>query len=251
MVARAVIRRTAVVAMALTLPTTIWYPDQPGAYPIVVFGHGLAGVPAVYVHLLSGWAAAGFVVAAPTFPNTSFGAENFSMLDVPNQPADMGAVLDGLLALGPSDPVRQRLDPTRVAGAGHSGGAISALGLFTEDGPEGRDKRFRAGLILAGNSIGVGGTFRDPPVPMLFVHAEKDPIVPYVTGRAAYVKVPWPKAFLTLPGSERIPPYLNPESPQFDLVAGATAGFLRWSLNGDAAAGSRLVSVPGVQSTLM
>jgi poly(3-hydroxybutyrate) depolymerase len=110
----------------------------------------------------------------------------------------MAAVLDGLLALPPSDPIRQRLDPTRVVGAGHSGGAISALGLFTEDGPEWRDKRFIAGLILAGNSIGVGETFRDPPGPMLFVHAEKDPIVPYWTGRTAYAGISWPKAFLTL-----------------------------------------------------
>ena len=172
------------------------------------------------------------------------------MLDVPNQPADMAAVLDGLLALDSSNPVRQRLDPIRVAGAGHSGGAISALGLFSEDGQEGRDRRFTAGVILAGNSIGVGETFRDPPAPMLFVHADQDPIVPTWTGRSAYARVPWPKAFLTLPGAEHIPPYLSAESPQFDLVATGTTDFLRWTLYGDGQAGLRLSTVVGLQSTL-
>ncbi len=232
------------------LPTTVWYPNRSGSYPVVIFGHGLVGVPAVYAQLLTRWAAAGFVVAAPTFPNTSFGSKDFSVLDVPNQPADMAAVLDSLIALDSSNPIRQRLDETRVAGAGHSGGAITALGLFTEDGPEGRDQRFTAGVILAGNSIGVAETFRDPPAPMLFVHADQDPIVPTWTGRSAYARVPWPKAFLTLPGAEHIPPYLSADSPQFDLVVTASTDFLRSTLYGDARAGQRLSTVEGLQSTL-
>jgi pimeloyl-ACP methyl ester carboxylesterase len=44
---------------------------------------------------------------------------------------------------------------------------------------------------------------------VLFVHAEKDPIVPYVTGRRADAKGPWPKALLTLPGAHHIPPHLQ------------------------------------------
>ena len=137
-----------------------------------------------------------------------------------------------------------------MGGAGHSGGAISALGLYTEDGPDGRDRRFTAGVILAGNSIGVGETFRDPPVPMLFVHAEQDPIVPTWTGRSAYARVPWPKAFLALPGGEHIAPYLSVDSPQFELVLTATTDFLVSALYGNSDAGQRLSTVAGPHSDL-
>src|SRR6185312_663867 len=51
------------------LPTTIWYPsDGGGPYPLVMFAHGFAVTPASYGALLSRIAAAGYVVAAPTYP---------------------------------------------------------------------------------------------------------------------------------------------------------------------------------------
>jgi fermentation-respiration switch protein FrsA (DUF1100 family) len=231
------------------LQTTVVWPDAPGRYPIVLFGHGLGGMPQFYAELLKAWAAAGFVVAAPAFPETRWGAQ-VQIQDVPNQPADLSTVLDSLLALDPSDPLRQRLDPQRVAAAGHSAGAISALGLFTANGPEGRDTRVHAGIILAGNSLGVGERFTGAPVPLLFVHAANDPVVSNASGRAAYRAVPWPKAFLTLPGKEHTTPYMAPADPAFPTVSAATTDFLRWSLLGDAEAGQRLGQIPGLENKL-
>ena len=45
-----------------------------GPFPLIVFGHGLGGVPAVYGDLLESWAAAGFVVAGFAFGAAATGA---------------------------------------------------------------------------------------------------------------------------------------------------------------------------------
>ena len=70
---------------------------------------------------------------------------------------------------------------------------------------------------------------------MLFVHGDRDPIVPYWSGRLAWDAVPWPKAFVTLEGQGHIDPYLRPDDPAFAVVATTTTNFLRWSLTGDRA----------------
>jgi dienelactone hydrolase len=228
--------------------TVVWPSEGEGRLPVVLFGHGLGGAPPFYGELLKRWAAAGFVVAAPAFPGTKYGVDKMEIRDVPNQPADLSAVLDGLIALEASDPIRRRIDPERVAAAGHSAGAITALGLFTADGPEGRDERIDAGIILAGNSLGVGERFTGDPVPLLFVHATGDPVVRSATGRSAYRAVPWPKGFLTLAGKEHTTPYMAPGDPAFATVAAAGTDFLRWALLKDEAAGKRLRQTPNLES---
>lgn len=54
------------------LPTTIWQPKQNGRYPLILFSHGLTASPAGYAELLTAWARAGFVVAAPAYPPQLF-----------------------------------------------------------------------------------------------------------------------------------------------------------------------------------
>ena len=228
--------------------TVIWPSTGEGRLPVVLFAHGLGEAPPFYGELLKRWAASGFVVAAPAFPGTRFGAERLKILDVLNQPADLSAVLDGLIALDPSDPIRKRLDPDRVAAAGHSAGAITALGLFSADTVMGRDKRVDAAIIMAGNTLGVGDRFIGDPAPMLFVHAEHDATVPTATGRAAYRAVPWPKGFLTLPGTQHTSPYLAPADPAFPTVALATTDFLRWALLKDPQALQSMRQTPGLES---
>ncbi|MFD0788698.1 alpha/beta hydrolase family protein, partial [Micromonospora azadirachtae] len=122
------------------LPVTVWYPaagppgDEPepeaaaadGRFPVVMFSHGLGGRPDDYEALLTRWAAAGFVVAAPTFPHTSRGADG-NVLDVLNQPADVSYALTQVLALNgrAGDQLRGRLAIDRVAAAGHSAGGVT------------------------------------------------------------------------------------------------------------------------------
>ncbi len=222
-----------------SLPTTIWYPaldgrPAPGRFPVVLFSHGLGGAPDDYAVLLRRWAAAGFVVAAPAYPKTHRGVRELDITDVVNQPADASYVLSRLL----DGPLRGTLDAERLAAAGHSAGGITTIVLFTSA----RDDRLAAGVVLAGNGLGVGLNFTGPSAPLLFVHGEADGVVPYSMGRAVYERVPWPKALLSLPGQGHV---VRAGSAAWTAVAATTLDFLRWTLYGDAAAKGRLPTDAG------
>ncbi|MEH0983467.1 alpha/beta hydrolase family protein [Micromonospora sp. CPCC 205556] len=235
-----------------TLPVTLWYPARgdtggpaqrgvaaaAGRFPVVMFSHGLGGRPDDYATLLTRWAAAGFVVAAPTFPHTSRGADG-NVLDVLNQPADVSYALDKVLALdgAAGDALRGRLATDRVAAAGHSAGGVTTIGLFTT----GRDERLDAGVVFAGTALGVGTAFAGAAAPQLFVHGEADEVVDYAAGRAVYDAVPWPKAMLSLPKGDHGRALLS-DGAALRVVADATVEFLRWTLYGDAAAKKRLAT---------
>jgi len=207
------------------LPTTLWVPRGDGPFPLIVFSHGLGGTPADYAELLSAWAKAGFVVAAPAFPHTSAGVAEFNVLDLINQPADASYVITRVLAA-----LRGRVDPARVAAAGHSGGGVTTLGMFSG----GRDKRLDAGVVLAGRQI-FTSPFTGAAVPLLFVHGKRDATVAYADGRAAYDASPWPKAFLTVSAGGHVT-----TGRELDVVTATTTDFWRWSLYGDRAAKGRL-----------
>ncbi|TDC28960.1 chlorophyllase [Micromonospora sp. 15K316] len=232
------------------LPLTVWYPAAgeaggdpersaavaDGEFPVVMFSHGLGGRPDDYAALLTRWAAAGFVVAAPTFPHTSRGADG-NVLDVLNQPADVSYALTHVLALDAAagDPLRGRLAADRVAAAGHSAGGVTTVGLFTA----GRDERLDAGVVFAGTSLGVGTAFAGATAPQLFVHGERDEVVEYAAGKAVYDAVPWPKAMLSLTRGDHGRALLS-DGAALRVVAETTVDFLRWSLYGDAAAKDRI-----------
>ncbi|WP_213452532.1 alpha/beta hydrolase family protein [Rhizomonospora bruguierae] len=226
-----------------SIPVTVWYPQGPGPFPVVLFSHGLGTSPVDYRPLLMRWARAGFTIAAPTYPQTSSGSRQMNVLDVLNQPADASATLDQVLALNrkAGDPLRGRLATDRVAAAGHSAGGITTVGLFTVA----RDDRLRAGVVLAGSSLGMGLTYAGAPAPMLFVHGQRDTVVKYADGKAAFDAVPWPKAMLTLPAAGHGEALLSSEDGAFTAVADTTLDFLRWSLYGDAAAKRRMTQDAG------
>ncbi|MGE5826933.1 MAG: chlorophyllase, partial [Micromonosporaceae bacterium] len=173
-------------------------------------------------------------------PHTSRGVASFEVVDVVRQPADASFVLTRVLALDivAGDPFAGHLDAEHLAAAGHSGGAITTVGLFTS----GRDTRLDAGIVLAGNALGMGPSYLGPPAALLFAHGDRDPITPYGLGHAAYEAVPtdWPRAFLTLTGQRHTDPYLHASAPAFPTVAATTTDFLRWTLYGDPAAKQRL-----------
>ena len=225
------------------LPTNLWYPAKgDGPFPVIVFSHGLTARPGDYADLLSRWARAGFVVAAPAYPHTSAGVADFNVLDLLNQPADASYVLSRVLALGrkAGDPLNGRLDAGHVAAAGHSGGGITTLGLLSGA----RDARLSAAIVLAGQQV-LPGTFTGAPVRTLFVHGKLDRTVQYADGLAAFKAVPWPKGLLTLPDAGHV----VTAGRGFDLVARATTEFWQWSLYGDAAAGRRLDRRTDLDST--
>jgi dienelactone hydrolase len=205
------------------LHTRVWHPVGPGRYPVVIFSHGLHSQPDDYATMLAGWARAGFVVAAPLYPHTSLGAAAFNAYDIANQPADASAVLSALLARSEqAGPLHGRLDPERVAAAGHSAGAITTAGLFSA----GRDARLKAGVLLAGTDF-LGTPFSGPAAAMLVVHGRNDDTVSYAAARTVYRAVPWSRAMLTVSSGGH-----QTSAAELPAVSGTIVAFLRWSLYG-------------------
>ncbi|MFC7758432.1 dienelactone hydrolase family protein [Catellatospora bangladeshensis] len=230
------------------LPTTVWYPAAgkaggsprkdaaaaAGRFPIVLFSHGLRGLPAYYQQVTTRLAAAGFVVAAPAYPFTNRDASPFQGADVINQPADGSAVLTALLKLNTTagDRFAGRLDGGRIAVAGHSAGGFTSAGMLANK----RDDRVRAAVVIAGGAL---GGFRGSRTPVLFVHGDRDAVVKYETGRDAYDATSWPRAFLTVLGGGHSE-FLAPGAKGFDPMMKTMTDFLRWTLYADAAAKGRL-----------
>ncbi|MGR6321887.1 alpha/beta hydrolase [Micromonospora soli] len=251
---------------ARPLPVTVWYPTEsatpasagpvvrPGApvaagrFPVVIYSHGLRSLPELHAPLTTRWAAAGFVVAAPTYPRTNLRARDFTRADVRNQPADGWRLIRHLVRLDTraADPLAGHLDVARIAAAGHSAGGFTTAGMFTS----GHSARLRAGIVIAGG--GLAGSFAGPVAPLLFVHGAADAIVPESVGRAAYARSLGPAAFLSLPGQGH-GEYLTPGRPGFAQVLATTTDFLRWTLYDDRPALRRLPAdarLPGTTSLI-
>lgn len=226
-----------------SLPTTVWYPATgkgtgtpvaAGRFPLVIFSHGLRGLPAYHEGLTTRLAAAGFVVAAPTYPFTRQGASPFNPVDTANQPADASYVVTELLRLDgrAGDLFAGHLDPARVGAAGYSAGGFTTAGLLAGE----RDTRIKGAIVIAGGPL---GTFSGPSTPVLFIHGDQDETVPYSVAHGAYTRLSWPKAFLTELGQGH-GGYLGPGAKGFDQAMRTMLDFLRWTLYGDEAAKRRL-----------
>jgi dienelactone hydrolase len=248
-VRRLYLRRTA----ERPLPTFVWYPvldesadglgtpwpgasPAPGRFPVVLFSHGLGGLPDDYLPLVSRWVAAGFVVAAAQFPRTNRHFGRSDRDDVRHQPADGAFVLAEVCRLDVTagDPLAGRLDTSRLAATGFSAGGFTTSGMFVP----GRDRRLRSAVVIAAGAID-GGAFTGLPAPVLFVHGTDDRTVTYPRARTAHDRLRWPKAFLTLHGQGH-GEYLTPGVRGYEQVARTTTDFLRWTLLGDTAARQRL-----------
>jgi dienelactone hydrolase len=239
------------------LTTLVFYPAAPfatvgpgagvgepaqGRFPLVLFSHGLGGSPERYAAALSGWAAAGFVVAAPTYPYTSQYTTPVRRADIVRQPDDARYVLAQVrrLATNPGDPLAGRIDVDHVAAVGHSAGGYTTAGLFTA----GHDPRLRSGVIMAGWLA--PGAFAGPPATMLFLQGTADPVVPRAVSRAAFDRVPWPKSYVLLRHNSHAT-YLRPGDIGYAVMESTVIDFLRWTLDGDAAARRRLPHGPVVE----
>jgi dienelactone hydrolase len=210
------------------LSTTVWYPsDGGGPYPLVVFAHGYGVTPSYYGQLLSQIAAAGYVVAAPTYPLLS------------GQPAgptdtvgwndlfpDTWFVTDQVLARSASgDPaIGGLIDPSRIAVAGHSDGAAIAFG----DGyvPFHLDSRVRAVVSLSADQGQYGG-YQPNGRPVLYMLSDQDIYNPWGEAIAwARDVLQDPKTVVSLVNASHEGPYVDPGDPHFDLAVRLIIGFL-------------------------
>lgn len=208
------------------LLTYLRYPARGrGPYPLVVFAHGFALTPATYVRLLDTWARAGYVVAAPLFPvenaNAPGGADE---RDLVNEPADISFVISRLTAT-----LRTLIDPTEIAVAGHSDGAVAALSV-AYDGRY-RDRRVDAAMVMSGAALpGFARPGRGVP-PLLALQGTADPLNSPSTTASYFALMRRPKFLLWLQGATHRAPYTTDDRYE-PLVARATTAFLDHYLKG-------------------
>jgi dienelactone hydrolase len=205
--------------------------------------------PAYYFRLLRTWAAAGYVVAAPVFPLSNLHApDGPDEADIVNQPRDMSLVITRLLAVsaGHSGPLAGLIDPDRIAVAGQSDGAETALAVASAS--DYRDRRVKAALILSGAEMSAGRYFAPGTPPLLATQGTADRLNrPHYT-YAYFAAARRPKFLLELLGAGHLPPYTY-EQPQLGIVERVTIDFLDRYLDGDNGAADQLVEdgdVPGV-----
>ena len=233
-----------------TLVTTVYRPVGPGPFPLIVFSHGINGHPDRFTGLLSAWADAGFVVAAPAFPLTNGHAPDPSadVGDVTNQPADVSFVLDQVIALGRRTGSRLHgaIDEGRVGAGGLSLGGITTY--VVAYGPT-ADARVRAVEILDG--VRPTDLALDGHVPLLIAHSDADPTIAYASARDAFDAARPPVWLLTLHGAPHSAQWEDDPTPYDRVAVAVTRDFWQATLRQDAAAAARLVgdaTVEGLSS---
>jgi dipeptidyl aminopeptidase/acylaminoacyl peptidase len=228
-----------------------------GPWPLVVFSHGSPGLGTDYVTSLRVLASAGYLVVAPDHPLSKADADGgVSEADVPEQSRDVGFLISQVLGASksPGSPLDGTVDADRIGVAGHSLGAITALGAGYSACCA--DRRIKAVAEWAGILYRLEGDGRVAGFarhrPLMIVHGTKDTVVDYGAGRAVYRRLGPPKYFVTLPGAGHVPPYVDGEAePRSRVAVLATVDFFDRYLKGDPAGIDRLHSLiraagPGV-----
>ena len=225
-----------------TLETTIYLPAGDDLRPLIVFAHGLMGHPDKFTELLSTWAAAGYVVAAPAFPLT-----NDRVPGAPrnvdrafSQPGDVSFVIDEMLRLAddPASPLHKRIDAERIGAAGLSlgGGTTYAVAYSTCC----RDERIKAVEVMAGARFPLAGEMDlDGHVPLLIVHGDQDPALRHQLALDAYEAAAPPVWFVTLLGALHASAFENDVTPHDAMVEQFTTDFWDATLGGDPTAFDR------------
>lgn len=194
------------------LSTTVRTIHPMQTFPLVVFGHGYAVTPEPYADLLTAWADAGYVVAAPIFPLENANAPGGpNERDLPNQPRDMTATISWLLTHPATVPVR--LNAREIAVAGQSDGGDTALATAYD--PRISDRRVAAAIILSGAEDPFVSAFTMPATgpPLLAVQGTADTINPPGDTASFFAHASPPKYLLHLVGAGHQPPYTQPGEP--------------------------------------
>jgi fermentation-respiration switch protein FrsA (DUF1100 family) len=215
-----------------SLETVVRYPAAGNAYPLIVFGHGFSLTPARYARLLRAWTEAGYVVAAPVFPLENAAAPGGpDESDLINQPEDMSFVITRLLALDArtNSGLHGKIDPSRIAVAGHSDGAETALAVAYDH--RFRDRRVAAAIVLSGAALPGMGAFPRSGPPLLAVQGTADTTNAPATSAGFFRIARRPKFLLWLLGASHLPPYTD-QQPQLGIVERATTAFLDHYLKG-------------------
>jgi hypothetical protein len=223
-----------------------------GGFPTIVFAHGYDVTPDTYAKLLDAWVRKGFVVIAPVFPGEEPAEVARQRVnteaDLYNEPADMTFVIrhllrDDTVRNGACPLVAGLIDPTRLALAGHSDGAIAVglLAFSTGRDPQGVAYRtlrsglnIRSVLVMSGAEDGRARySSTATRSPLLVIQSARDQCNPSFYGLQIYRDIHQNnKWFLELLTAHHLPPIDGDDAAAFSVVAPVTTSYLEFTLNG-------------------
>lgn len=227
--------------------------QQSGGYPMIVFAHGYNVTPDTFANLLDAWVRAGFIVAAPFFPDEN----RFAVAaqhgvntedDLRNEPADLAFVTRSLLAASANQSkgcsvVSGLVQSSKIALAGHSDGATAVALLTYARGSDPQGVSFaalRAGInyqatvIMSGmeNRAQTYSASSSNPA-LLVIQSATDQCDPLRNAVKLYGDVVQSnKWFLELRTAHHLPPFDGADVPAFTVVAAISTRFFRISLQG-------------------
>lgn len=233
------------------VPTTVWYPATAAAgaagatqpdhrdapYPLLVFSQGYEEYPTAYMPLLQAWASAGFVVAAPSYPDTDPPATPKTpapdRADIVHHPTDLKTVLAAVLGAssGRGTTLSGLVDPYEIGLVGQSDGGDVSLAVGADTCC--RYPGVGALAILSGAEYAgfQGPYFATPTPPLLVVQGSADVINPPGCSVQIYDAAPAPKYYLDLVGADHLAPYTSVD-PYETVVAHVTTDFFEAELEG-------------------
>jgi predicted dienelactone hydrolase len=186
------------------LATVIWYPAEPGTgsatgsvlgdaevkrghWPLLLFSHGLCGIPTQSTFFTTALASWGFVVAAPPHPGgelTDGVPQCVQSIDdsFQNRVPDIQFVIDRMLAANrePGSRFARHLKPRRIGVSGHSFGGQTALRVAYADA------RVRAALALAPALYGDFVSQLHITTPTMIMTGDEDTLAPFDTNARPY-----------------------------------------------------------------
>jgi predicted dienelactone hydrolase len=195
----------------------IFYPNDSGKYPVIVFSHGAGGSQTCCDGLTRHWASYGYVTIQPTHDDSAVqrrnqGEENIRFAQVvrdalkkpalrKSRPQDISYVLDALHSLVPN--LAGKIDAERIGVGGHSMGSYTteaiAGALVDLPGLPGRnfaDARVKAVLCLSPQGPGQFGlnehSFDQIAVPYMGVTGSLDSLGPVAS--PAWHKIPFERS---------------------------------------------------------
>ena len=124
--------------------------------------------------------------------------------------------------VGPASPLAAEIDRSRVAVAGHSDGAESALAASVTPAPASQP-RYRAVIAMSVRPLPGWGPIANPPI--LVTQGDADTISPPRRGQQTWQQAAPPKYFLILHGGGHLPP-LQTGSAWLPGVEATTEAFL-------------------------
>lgn len=226
-------------------------PASPKPFPLIVFAHGFSSVPDWYKPLLDVWVRAGFVVAAPLFPETNAVAVQKSTNaaasegDDVNQPGDIAFVIHSMLA---DSRVRAAACPkldglinsSRIGIAGQSdGGETVAMAAYDSRYDSHPGIAYRAVAVLSGAEWTYPSTGPDPYAnhptapPMLVVQSATDACNPPQESTKLYDDdANLTKWFLEIFNAQHLAPYDGRNAQAFAIVARTTTRFFQLEVDG-------------------